>query len=213
MEIYSTEEQQVEAIKSFWKENGMQIVVGALLGLGGFIGYNQYVDSKLAAQEEASASYQAFVEATQISDVSAETYAAELKTFTDAHGDSGYGAFANLLAAKNSVENGEFDKAIGFLESAKVNVTDDSLTGLIDTRLARIYLELSQYDKALSVLAAITNEGYKARASELKGDVYLAQGDATKARMEYQAAADAGGLDGNNLLQMKIDDLTVSNNG
>ena len=38
MEIYSTEEQQVEAIKSFWKENGSQIIVGAVLGLGGFSG-------------------------------------------------------------------------------------------------------------------------------------------------------------------------------
>lgn len=213
MEIYSTEEQQVEAIKKFWKENGMQIIVGAVLGLGGFIGYNQYVESKLTAQEEASTSYQTFVETTQVQGVSAETYDAELKKFIDVHGESGYGAFANLLAAKNAVEKSNFEQAVSFLEAARTGVADSSLTGLIDTRLARVFIELKQFDKAIAALNGIANEGYKALAAELKGDVYLAQGDQTKARMEYQAAADAGGLEGNNLLQMKIDDLTLSSNG
>ena len=38
MEQYETEEQQVEAIKRFWKENGLSLVIGALLGLGGLLG-------------------------------------------------------------------------------------------------------------------------------------------------------------------------------
>ena len=33
MEIYSTEEQQVDAIKQFWKDYGTSIVVGAVVGL------------------------------------------------------------------------------------------------------------------------------------------------------------------------------------
>ena len=56
----------------------------------------------------------------------------------------------------------------------------------------------------------MTNEAFAATASELKGDVYLAQGNADKARTEYQAAADKGGLEGNALLKMKLDDLAVS---
>ena len=35
MEIYNSEEQQVEAIKRFWKENGTAIIAGVVLGLGG----------------------------------------------------------------------------------------------------------------------------------------------------------------------------------
>ena len=51
MDSYSTEEQQEEAIKSFFKENGVQILVGAALGLAGFTGWNMYVDGKIEAQE------------------------------------------------------------------------------------------------------------------------------------------------------------------
>ena len=38
MERFETEEQQVEAIKRFWKEHGTAIIVGAALGLGGLWG-------------------------------------------------------------------------------------------------------------------------------------------------------------------------------
>ncbi len=34
MEIYSTEEQQAEAIKRFFRENGVSLALGIVLGLG-----------------------------------------------------------------------------------------------------------------------------------------------------------------------------------
>ena len=48
MEIYQSEEQQVEAIKGFWKENGNSIIAGLVVGFAGFIGFNVYQDNKLA---------------------------------------------------------------------------------------------------------------------------------------------------------------------
>ncbi|AGH45899.1 TPR-like domain-containing protein [Paraglaciecola psychrophila 170] len=54
MEQYETEEQQVEAIKRFWKENGLSLVIGALLGLGGLLGWRYYNDSQIEAKEQAS---------------------------------------------------------------------------------------------------------------------------------------------------------------
>ncbi len=35
MELYDTEEEQVQAIKEWWKENGKAVIIGAVLGLGG----------------------------------------------------------------------------------------------------------------------------------------------------------------------------------
>lgn len=54
MEIYSTEEQQVDAIKQFWKDYGTSILIGAVVGLGGLYGWNYYSDMKVAKAEEAS---------------------------------------------------------------------------------------------------------------------------------------------------------------
>ena len=58
MEHYETEEQQVEAIKRFWKENGTAIIVGAVLGLGGLWGWRYYNDEQIAAKEQASAAFE-----------------------------------------------------------------------------------------------------------------------------------------------------------
>ncbi|MBU2880744.1 tetratricopeptide repeat protein [Psychrosphaera sp. B3R10] len=207
MEIYSTEEQQVEAIKKYWHDNGTQIIVGALLGLGGFFAWNQYVDSKIEAQEAASAAYDQFIEKSDSADANLSS---ELQQFVDAHGESGYAIFVNLVAARKSVEDNKFEQALSELSAAAKLTTDQTLSGLIATRIARVNIELKQYDAALTTLNAIKDEGYKSRVAELKGDVYLAQGNADKARVEYQAAADAGGLTGNTLLKMKLDDLALS---
>ncbi len=39
MEIYNNEEQQVEAIKRFWKQNGTSILAGIAIGLAGLYGF------------------------------------------------------------------------------------------------------------------------------------------------------------------------------
>lgn len=206
MEVYSTEEQQVEAIKKYWQDNGTQIVVGAVLGLGGFIAWNQYVDSKVEAQEAASAAFDQFIEQADAKDAN---MSGELQQFVDAHGDSGYTIFVHLISAKKAVEANDFEQALVDLNAAEAMTTDSSLKGLIATRVARVNIQLEQYDAALAALNTINNDGYKSRVAELKGDVYLAQGQADKARVEYQAAADAGGLEGNALLKMKLDDLAL----
>jgi len=215
MEIYSTEEQQVEAIKKFWQENGTQIIVGAALGLAGFWGWNFYVDKKIEAQEAASTGFEKFTEVAGATDVNSESVESELKAFVEKHGDSGYAIFVKLIAAKQSVADEKFEVALEHLTSASAQVTDSSLKGLVESRIARVQMELKQYDAAIATLNGISNEGFKSRVAELKGDVYLAKGEIDKARLEYQTAADNGGLQGNNLLQMKLDDLTQSssNNG
>ena len=50
MELYDSEEQQVEAIKDWWKENGKAVVLGVVVGLGGLFGWRYYQDSVVQAQ-------------------------------------------------------------------------------------------------------------------------------------------------------------------
>ena len=62
MEIYNTEEQQVEAIKRFFHEHGLSIAAGIVIGLGGLYGFRYYQAKQLEAQETQSAAYAALVE-------------------------------------------------------------------------------------------------------------------------------------------------------
>ena len=62
MDIHQTEEQQVEAIKTFWSNNGNAIIAGLAIGFAGFIGLNYYNEHKLQQEVNASEAYQTMLE-------------------------------------------------------------------------------------------------------------------------------------------------------
>ena len=86
MEVYETEEQQVEAIKSWWKENGKAVVLGAVIGLGGLYGWRYYQGEIQSAKEQAS---EAYTQAMNTLDSGSENAIAEVKAFIAANEPSG----------------------------------------------------------------------------------------------------------------------------
>lgn len=203
MEQFATEEQQVEAIKRFWKEHGTAIIVGAALGLGGLWGWRYYSDSQLAAREAASVEYQKAVE-TFGTQGSEEAIAA----FISANEDSGYASIASLLAAKQAVDAGNLELAASHLNRAVSLAENEHLKELAALRLARVQIEMNQLDAALSTLNDVTSEAFGAEVSELKGDVYLNQQKFDDARLAYSGALEKNA--NNPLLKMKLDNLAVA---
>ena len=106
MEIYSTEEQQVDAIKQFGKDYGLSIIVGAVVGLGGLYGWNTYSEMKVASSEDASESFDKLV--TNAANPALFIEGAE--SFVKAHDQKGYQALLELMTAKAAVESGDFVK-------------------------------------------------------------------------------------------------------
>ena len=202
MELYDTEEQQVEAIKDWWKENGKSVILGAVIGLGGLFGWRYYQDSVTTAQETASESYTKAVQ--QLAENNTEGEAA-LQAFIDANNESQYAVLAALQLAKVQVEAGEFDEALAQLESAKSATEDQALSSVITFRLARLKLEQSDFDAALAELSSITDDSWSGRVAELKGDILLRKGDSEGAYTAYVEAQQAE--DVSQTLQMKLDDL------
>ncbi|WP_339691914.1 tetratricopeptide repeat protein [uncultured Pseudoalteromonas sp.] len=202
MDIYSTEEQQAEAIKRFFRENGVSLALGVVLGLGGLYGWKAYNQNQITTAESASDAYTQLVEGGEVLG-SADTFIAE-------HKDTNYSALAAFVAAKEAVEKGQLDVASEKLSWIMNNVTNADLKATATTRLARVQIAQQQYDQALTTLNAKLADSFTATVAELKGDIYTAQGDANQARTAYQTAADAGGLDNNPLLQIKLDDLAVT---
>ncbi|MDP2635696.1 MAG: YfgM family protein [Pseudoalteromonas sp.] len=202
MDIYSTEEQQAEAIKRFFRENGVSLALGIVIGLGGLYGWKAYNQHQITTAESASDAYTTLVESGEVLGA-ADTFIAENK-------DSNYSVLASFVAAKEAVEKGQLDVASEKLTWVMSNVDNADLKATAITRLARVQVAQKQYDDALATLDKTQNDAYKAAVAEIKGDIYLAQGNAEQARVAYQTAADAGGLENNPLLQIKLDDLAVT---
>lgn len=202
MEIYSTEEQQAEAIKRFFRENGLSLALGVIVGLGGLYGWKAYNQNQITTAEQASDAYTKLVESDSVL-ASADTFMSENK-------DTQYATLAAFVAAKEAVDTQKLDVANEKLSWIVTNVDNAQLKAIATTRLARVQIAQQQYDNALSTLNAPLPEAFNANVAELKGDIYTQQGNKEQARVAYQAAVDAGGLTSNPLLQIKLDDLAVT---
>lgn len=58
MEVYTTENDQVDAVRRFFSENGKALAVGVVLGIGALVGWRYWQGNQNTAMTEASSAYQ-----------------------------------------------------------------------------------------------------------------------------------------------------------
>lgn len=206
MEIYSSEDQQVDAIKSFIKDYGIAIVAGAVIGLAGLFAWNHFSHAKKDNAENASIAYQQLLE----KDLSATAMTAAISKFDDEHSQKGYQALLNLMEAKKAVDAEDFTLAAASLAKVIQAKPAQELVNIAKLRLARVQMQEHSFDKALATLADLTSPAFVAQRDELKGDIFVHQGQQQQAKDAYQAAKDAMLVSGQGVsqgLQMKLDNL------
>lgn len=203
MEIYSTEEQQVDAIKQFAKEYGPSILIGAVVGLGGLYGWNTYSDMKISAAESASDAF----DQLSVSATNPNAFIEGAENFAKDHDQQGYQALLELMTAKAAVEAGDLTKAEDAFKRIIDAKTGSSIDMIAMIRLARLQAEQGNVGIALQTLESVTDSAFVAQREELKGDFLVRQDDLEGARQAYQAAIDNGGALTNPALTMKLDNL------
>lgn len=207
MDIHQTEEQQVEAIKKFWDDNGNSIIAGLAIGLAGFVGFNWFKEHKLEQEIATADAYESVIE---LAGKDNDAFKSKGESFIAENTGSSYSAFTAFALAKDAADNKNWEAAAKHLNAAISNASDNGIKAIATVRLARVQVQLEQFDKALSTLSATLPESFKAQVEEVKGDTYLKQGKPELARNAYQAAIDASGDASNPVLQMKLDDLAES---
>lgn len=208
IEGYETEEQQVDAIKQWWKDNGNTLMIGAVVGLAGLWGWRFYNDSVVEGQEKASQAYSDML--VQFESQGSDADLDNVQAFITENGDSNYAVLASLLLAKEAVVQKDFRLAKTQLVQLQGQNKYAPLNALINLRLARVEVELGQLTDALSTLALITEAGFLAKAEQIKGTVYLQQGDVNNARIAFQSAIDASKGRIDPILQLQFDDIAIA---
>ncbi|MBN7818799.1 YfgM family protein [Bowmanella yangjiangensis] len=201
MEIYTTEEQQVEAIKKFWKDNGTAIILGAVIGLGGLWGWRYYNEQRIAGMDQASGQYQQVMQGLESDD---QGFSKALD-YVNTHSDNNYALLTAMQLANKAVTRDDLSEAAKQLKFAAEKSSVPAITAIANLRLARVHVQLEQYPEALAVLDAIGADNYQGQVQELRGDVFVKQGNLDKARAAYSAAMEIHS--GNNLIKMKLDNL------
>ncbi len=207
MEIYNTEEQQVEAIKRFWKQNGVSIIAGVVIGLAGLYGFRFYQEQQVATIQAQSSQYGDLIEKIAVEGTDKAAWLIQAQTFIEANPSSSYAVLTALLAAKEAVLAKDYLVAEKQLSWVVANTKTAEIIAVATLRLARVQNEQGNFDAALSTLAATLPASFTAQQQELKGDVLLKSGDEAKAKAAYQAALGAAADGKNPLLQVKLNEL------
>ncbi|MCP4332068.1 MAG: tetratricopeptide repeat protein [Gammaproteobacteria bacterium] len=201
-----TEEEQVERLKAWLKENGLSIVFGIVIGVGGIGGYNYWRHVQETTAAEASSHYTQMIEALSADDdVSLQLHADIL---ADKYSSTEYALMAHLALARMHVDSGDFAAAETALQQIVGSAAQEPLAYLARTRLAAVLVQTEQYEQALSTLAIEFPDEFAALVDELRGDVLARQGKAGEAITAYRKAqlAEPGPADPE-FLRRKLDDL------
>lgn len=207
--MYDTEEEQIEALKKWWQENGNYLIGAFILGVAGYFGATFYNQSALEKKESASAAYQELVTVVTESAENEDAVSQLVGELKQQHGDSTYAVYGALYAAKLAVEDGQLDNAAAELNWALDQNVSKSLMEVIQLRLARIEFARGNTEAALKLLDSPDVQqvvGFE----EVRGDILLSQGNLEAARNAYSKALEAAraGNMQRPLLEMKLNDLT-----
>ena len=207
---YETEEQQVEALKAWWQENGRAVIVGIVIGVLLVAAWMWWKGSQERKAVAASDNFSHSLEALQSGD---HAKVKELAALKGDHSGSLYSAYTGLTAARAAVEQGDLESAATELQWVVDNAELDDVSIIASVRLARVKAALGDASAGLSVLPSKYNEVYTHLIEEARGDLHVAAGDAAAARKAYQAAIDTERAADRDALQMKFNELaTVGGN-
>jgi len=207
VDVNLSEEEQVEALKKWWKENGRSVIVGLVLGLGGVFGWKAWTQHQQEMVEQASARFEQLGQSVAVGSTESAVKQAEL--LINDFGDSAYAIFASLDLAKVRLDQGDVKGAQPRLRWAMENSTDPSIRQIARLRLARMMLNDGDLDGTSGILAQADDDSFRGEFAKLRGDLALAQGDKAAARTAYQEALD-NGVSNIALVQMKLDDMAVT---
>ena len=216
MDAYRTEEEQVEALKRWWNENGRSIIAAVVVAVSLSFAYQTWRGSNERQNENASDLYQTLLQsvsgASENSALAAQGAALGEQLKAD-YDDTVYAQFAALYLARLAVENDDLAGAESQLRWVLGKADKGSDTEqLAQLRLARVLAAAGDTDQALAILESGAQGSYQASYALARGDILLSQENTEGARLAYtQALALAASNPGQlNLaaLQQKLQSLS-----
>jgi len=205
VEVYTTENEQVDAVRRFFAENGKALAIGVVLGIAALGGWRYWQSHESTAMADSSVAFQQANQA--MTDKNAQGVE-DLEKFAQSNKNN-YGVFASLQLADHFVEAKDFANAEKQLVAAQSQAKEENLLSLVSLRLARVQSQQKKFDDALKTLDGVKGEGWIALQQDVRGDVLLAKGDAKGAREAFSKGLDSKPSQTlQNVLRMKLNNLS-----
>lgn len=205
MEVYSNENEQTDALRNFFANNGKALAIGVVIGIAALGGWRYWSSHQDDTAKSVSAQYQQLTSAMQAG--KPETLEA-VNRFASENSNT-YGALAAMDLAKHYVDAGQLDKAASLLQNGLKDTKDANLQAVINLRLARIQLQQNQADAALKTLDGVKGDGWTAIVADIRGEALLTKGDKQGARDAWSKGVESDASPAlKQMMQMKMNNLS-----
>jgi predicted negative regulator of RcsB-dependent stress response len=209
---YDLEEQeQIETLKSWWKQYGNLVTWLLIAGLTAFSGWSAWNYYQRSQAAQAGQLYDEIGRA-----VVAKDNARVLRGAADMRekfSRTAYAEMAALLAAKVAFDANDLNGAKAQLQWVVDNGRDDEYRALARIRLAGVLLDEKAYDEGLKVLSGEVPAAFAGAVADRRGDLLMAQNKIAEARSAYQEALQKSDAKspGRQLIQLKLDAIGGAN--
>lgn len=186
MELEKTDQEQVEQLQQWWRENRLALIVGLAVGIGGLVGWEQWQRSSESRSMQASVMFEDVSRAVAVENADrADTALAALQ---EAYPGSVYVVEALAMRAALAAKSDDWAAAEEYLQQALNSGPEPVLAGMLRLRLARAQWAGGNAENALSTLDKAIPEAYAGSREELRGDIEYARGNLEAARGAWEKA-------------------------
>ena len=184
--IHIAQDDDTEKLREWWKRNGVGIIAGIILGVGGvggIQGWRMYQDYQ---GEKASVLYEQMLAADVVDDQAAVIDSATVLIAN--YRSSGYAELARLMLARQFLYAEDVAAARTALNELLAESKDPVMQQVARVRLAVIALQAGDVDQVRALAEASAAEGFVSQFQELLGDALMATGDLKAAQIAYEKA-------------------------
>ena len=201
------EQEQIDALKSWWKDNSKWLLLTLALVVGGFASVRGWQAYQNSQADGASTLYAELEKQLASNDPKRINDAAT--AVMEKFSGTAYAPRAALLAAQTNIQTKDLVSAKSLLQWVIDHAAEPGLQNVARLKLASVLLDEKNYADALKQLDATSSEAFTSLVADLRGDVLSAQGKTDEARAAYKQALEKTDAQSKyrNLIQMKLDAL------
>jgi len=180
------EQEQLDELKHFWKQYGNIITWILIAVMGSYAAWNGYQ----YWQKQQSAKAAALFDEVERAAASGDNAKLERawNDMKERFPSTTYAAQSALLAGKTFQQNEKMDAATAALKWAAENSSDEASGQLSRLRLALLQIQQKAYDDAAKTLSKPFTPAFSGLASDIQGDLFMAQNKPEDAVKAYTAA-------------------------
>lgn len=205
MSTYTSDQEQMQMIKNWWKENGRFTIIIVVLTVMVSYGWKTWQQYNLQKTESASIIYEQMLNA--IANHKDKEFENHAENLINNFPNTPYASIAALSWGKAAIDQKSYQVALEKLDWVVKHGKGKDLQQIGRIREARLLLALKNYQQALDILSVVNARSYLPLIEQIRGDIYTAMDKQVEAKKAYQSALShlPKNDPGRSLVQMKYD--------